>query len=155
MEPQKKNYNNKFRNSIFLFFFSLLLFLFFLWQNTYSREHVIPFPASEFFSTMPLGYAIRLICSKVGIAFPVSHIAITPWIISMFLKVLIIKITSKAITPGGIAVIKTHTCFASVSPHGMGTIFVCTTISHLNICCTWITIPIIFRTLSGRLSAAL
>ena len=83
---------------------------------------------------MPLGCAIFVNRSKVGIAFPVSHIAITPWIISMFLKVLIIKITSEAITPGGIAVIKTHTAFASVLPHGIGTIAVGTIrgTTHIN-----------------------
>ena len=69
---------------------------------------------------------IVVIVPQKGIAFPVLPILITPWIHSMLVKVIIIILISCPITPGGIAGIKTHTAFASVLPHGIGTILVVT-----------------------------
>ena len=83
---------------------------------------------------MPRGVALRRKWSKLCIAFPVRPNGITPGIPSMLVKIGIIISTSKAITPGGIAVIKTHTAFASVLPHGIGTIAVGTIrgTTHIN-----------------------
>lgn len=45
-----------------------------------------------------------IIFTKKAIAFSVLPIAITPWILSMLVKVVIIILISRSITPGGIAI---------------------------------------------------